>query len=114
MDLYRLKKEAVPFFEYKFKNRAEKMDFWRDNHISSEALEQAPKAYIKLGIKTSDISTTISGWEGPKSLTDIAFTLMINDTSNAYYHKFTQDGNVRELLEELEKTANEFIKNYKP
>lgn len=114
-DLFRLKKEALPFFEYKFKNISKPADWWRDKSISNTALELAPKAYIRQGISIGNDESykKMSSHTSNTELTEVHFTLCIDSTSNRDYNEFIKEGNVRELIEALEETANDFIKKSK-
>lgn len=77
MKKYRLKKEAVPFFADKFSTKILDWDIWQQYQVDDKALEEV-EVYIDYGIKTNDISSTLSGWKnGEGSEYQISFNKML-------------------------------------
>lgn len=106
MRKFRLKSEAIPFFDEKFHNKVADFNFWDENGISKNAIYEVGKCYVNLGIKRNDVRTDISGWREGES--HYHFTVYV-EHSYAEHDKFKSE-HIHGLLHSIEITANEYLK----
>src|SRR6187431_175415 len=105
--LYRLKKEAVQFYNPKHAKSIYEMPTWIDAGVYESALEEVEKVFIKSGIKRSEMSSDLSGWSD--NTTQIHFTIEIRGVSYQDSDKIVDSINVRGLMDKFQKVINDTI-----
>ena len=110
MKKYKLKEDAVPFFDQRLAMKVENIEFWDKNHVSINALDEVGNVYITYGIKINEISASLAGYDGNLKEGKLHFTLNISDlTSNEYESLTSQNGELRNLMSEIQHCVNMFI-----
>jgi hypothetical protein len=110
--LFRLKKEALPFFEKKYASCIYDYETWSKINVSQNALEAVEPVFITYGRKDSDILTSTCSWssEGNKDRgSRFNFTINIPSHSNEEYRAFADEKNIRTLMDEIQELINNKI-----
>jgi hypothetical protein len=110
--LFRLKKEAVPFFKKRFAAEIKPFDFWYSHKIDMAALEEVKAPYISFGHMRNDGTTILSKWCS-KDGSEIHFTLNFNGMSMQEHDLFKDENNIRNLMEHVEESMVAFYFNKK-
>jgi hypothetical protein len=108
--LFRLKKEAVPFFKKRFAAKIKPFDFWDSHKIDMAALEEVKTPYISFGHVWNDSTTKLARWCS-KNGSEIHFTLNFNGMSMQEHDLFTDENNIRNLMEHVEESMVAFYFN---
>lgn len=111
MSKYRLKKEAIPFFNDKLSTAICDWHVWNEYHVDDKALEEVEEVYIDYGIKTSDTGSTLSGWKNGEG-SELRFTIKFPSMKHYEYDKFTKGKMVRELMNRIQNVANGFADEF--
>ena len=112
--LFRLKKDATPFFNQSFRAEIKDLTYWESNNISMLALEKVEPVFITYGYKQSDTSTWLSGWGNSKgeNVAHFDFTLRFNGMAHDRYETFVNGDHVRGLMEKLQRATNEYLDDF--
>jgi hypothetical protein len=111
MNLFRLKKEAIPFVKEKYANNVMSDERWEALGISTDALDRIKPPFIKEGIATSKHSGSISGW-GSEDESRFHFTVIFPDCTCREYEAIKNELNTAELIEGLEYAAKRFYSDF--
>jgi len=111
MKNYRLKKEAVQFFDEKYATAIYPLDIWRKNGLDENALNEVEDPYIKYGHCTSESSTTLSGWDKEKG-SRFHFTIYFPSTSYKENDEFSNGKMTRELMNKIQNQINYFQRDF--
>ncbi len=110
MTKYKLKKKARQFFDEKFHEKIFSLEFWQKETISINLLEEVENVYVDYGIKSSELGTSLKGWDSnngnPKA--QFHFTVNVNEISNKNYDRVK----IPELMDEMQKVLNKFFKRF--
>lgn len=106
MKNFRLKKEAVQFFHKDLATSICEFDFWKKKGVDINALEEVEEMYIKYGHKTSENSSSLSGWD--EKGTHFHFTIYFPSTKWMEHDKFVNGKITRELMNEIQSEINDF------
>lgn len=104
MKLYRLKKEAVPYFKEKHATAIYSYETWEKLGIDDNALEEVKAVYLSCGHKINDISSTLSGWD--KDGAHYEFTIHFPSMKFREYEVLSKGRMMRELMNEIESVIN--------
>lgn len=108
---YRLKKEALPYFDKKYYTSIKDMDYWDKVNISKNALEKVDLVYLTYGIDKGNNLTTLNGWSGRDSQARFDFTINFNQIDHEKFEKIKTDSNIRIMMERIQDVMTEFIEN---
>ncbi|RZJ33753.1 MAG: hypothetical protein EOO51_12665 [Flavobacterium sp.] len=111
MKQYRLKKEAVRFFNEKHSTTIQTFDYWDRLGVDDKALEIVEDAFISYGHKTSDISSSLSGWSADDG-SKFHFTLHFPSVKFMEHDKFSKGKPVREMMDKIQKHVNYFFAEF--
>jgi len=106
--LFRLKKEARQFFSDSMAKEIAKKNYWEENNVHNNLLEQVENIYVDYGIRTSENSKQLCGWSsnfGGTPSAEFRFTLKVVDIDNEQYRTV----NIPDLMDAIQKTANKFF-----
>lgn len=106
--LFRIKKEAVQFFDKKYATKSYRSATWYDAGIHSNALEEVEKINIVYGIKKSDCGSDLSSWSD--GTTKVHFTIEIRGEDYKQNDKTIDEINIRDLMNRFQDTLNEIYK----
>jgi hypothetical protein len=104
MKMYRLKKEAVEFFQEKHATAIYSADTWDSLQVDAIALEEVKNPYLKYGIKQSENSSTLGGWD--KEGSSFEFTIVFPSTEFHEHDKFSNGKLTRELMNKIQQQIN--------
>jgi hypothetical protein len=108
MAKYKLKIAARQFFDKKFHDKVEPLDYWHDRFINATLLDEVEKVFVELGHQVDDVRTDISGWRSnhnePKAL--FYFTVNVMDITSREYDQI----NRAEVLDEIQAVLNRYFK----
>jgi len=110
MRKFRLKKEAVKFFKDKHATAIYSLDTWEDIQVDIEALEEVEDAYVFPGIKMSENSSSLSGWDEKGS--HFHFTIVFPSVKHSEHDKFSKGKISRELLDKIQRDVNDFFEQF--
>jgi len=109
MKKYRLKPEAVQFFDKKYSRDVKSLHYWEDLKISLNALEECEKIYLTYGIKNNESMTDVCGWGNDKQKSEFCFTINVLDTSYSDYKILSNELIMRDLMNKVQATINNFV-----
>ena len=117
MDKYRLKKEAVPFFNEKLASEIHPYKFWEDKNIDFNALELLIETYIESGHYDSKHTKSICGWKSKDSDTGMSsarfhFTAYINGIENLDYNNINNERSIRDLMDQLNNALDDWYQDF--
>ena len=110
MKKYRLKKEAVPFFNEKLATKICDIEKWQKLQVDEKALEEVEEARIEYGIRESDTCISLNGWD--KNGTEMRFTLIFPSMKFKEHDDFTKGRMVRELMNRIQKEVNYLMEGF--
>lgn len=105
---YKLKVEARQFFDEKDSKVVEKLEYWKDNLIPIQLLEEVDLVYIEYGQEddSGEIKTrTLQGWNQDPLRAHFDFTLKFRDLEYDDYKKI----NIPELMDKIQVVVNIFF-----
>ncbi len=111
MKKYRLKKEAVPFFNEKHACGVHSFDFWESLNVDEKALEEVKPVYISYGNKTGDSSSSLCGWANGKG-SRFEFTIHFPSVKYMEFDKFSKGKVVRKLMDKIQNNINGFYAEF--
>jgi hypothetical protein len=111
MKKYRLKKEAVPFFNKKYATAIYDFDIWEKQGVDIVALEEIEDTYVTYGHQSLshklENTSTLSGWD--KNGSRFHFTLNFPSTKIMEHDKFSNGKIVRKLMDEIQAKMNSYF-----
>lgn len=110
MTLYRLKKEAVPFFHEKHAIAIKDFEDWKNLGVDPKALDVVEEAVVTYGHKVSDNSTSLSGWDEDGA--HFLFTIRFPSVKFSEYDKFKNGKIVRELMDKIQREISHFYSEF--
>jgi len=111
MKKYRLKKEAVPFFNKKYATAIYDFDVWEKQGVDVVALEEVKDVFITYGHQSLAQETTYTstcGWGSDKG-SKFHFTINFPSMSFKNHDTFSNGKLVRELMNKIEKEMNSYF-----
>lgn len=107
---YKLKKEAVQYFHEKYASSVYEIGTWEGIGIDVKALEEVKPAYISYGIKTSNIGSSLSGWDENGS--HYHFTINFPSMKMHEHDKFSKGRYIRKLMDKIQKEVDYFYLDF--
>ena len=107
MKRYRLKKEARQFFKDKYHTGVNSFEYWKQNNIPIEVLEEVEKVYLKYGVKTSEAAASLCGLDHGEKLAHFEFTVIVEDIT----HKEYESVDTSEMMDNIQKVLNRYFKS---
>lgn len=103
---YRLKKEAVPFFQEKHATSIYSYETWEGLGVDQKALEEIEVPFLVFGHQslTNDRASTLSGWNAEGS--HFHFTINFPGTKHREHDKFSNGKVVRSLMNKIQDQIN--------
>lgn len=115
MSYYRLKHEAVEFFDEKHATQIKPLGFWEGMGLDLKALEKVEEAYITYGHQNDNDgkfqSSHLSGWDVEKGQ-HFRFTINFPSVKFEESDRFSNGKVVRELMERIQSNINHFMRDY--
>ena len=105
MKKFRLKRDAVPFFNKKYTTEVQEFDVWKSWKIDINALEEVESVFMTYGHKTSENVNSMCEW-GNKDGAKFFFTLNLPTMSRGQFEAFKQPKVLRQFMNDCQKTAN--------
>lgn len=101
MKLYKLKKEAVPFFKDEYKSIIKPLEVWARNRIEIQALQEVPPVYLTFGFKKGE-SNYLCGWDSKDGgESHFHFTIHVPLCTHNEHEDFKSSGCIRVLMDKL-------------
>jgi hypothetical protein len=116
MKYYRLKKEAVPFFNEECATKILDLKTWKEYQVEEKALEEVEEACVYFGARYSEKSSSLCGWSNLKKKDGGAyFSFSIRFPSVKYeeFDRFSNGKIVRELMDRIQNQVSYFFHDYK-
>lgn len=110
MEMYRLKKEAVPFFNEKMATQILDLDQWEKYKIDINALEKVEPVRLEYGQKDA-IYTHLSGWSHDDG-SRFHFTIYYPSAQYRDHDIFSKGNMIRELMDEIQRIINNHYRDY--
>lgn len=111
MKNYRLKSDAVPFFQTKHSTAIYSHETWDSLGVDTKALEEVKDVYISYGHKTSENSSSLSGWCAEKG-SDYRFTIHFPSMKFLENDKFQKGKMTRKLMDEIQRKIDYFFQDF--
>jgi hypothetical protein len=111
MKNYRLKPEAVPFFNETHATTIQSFDYWERIGVDKKALEIVEDAYVEYGHKTSHNSKDLAGW-GEKDGSHFHFTIKFPSVKFREHDEFSKGKMMRELMNKIQSQINFFYQDF--
>lgn len=108
---YRLKKEAVPFFNDELARTIKTMDRWRELGADDNALEKVEDVYVSSGIQTSENASSVAGWS-QKYGSHFHFTINFPSVKWEENDRFTNGKHSRELMDKIQRAVSDFYLDF--
>lgn len=111
MKRYRLKLEAVQFFNQKHATSIYDLDVWQDKlGVDITALEEVEPTVIEHGHKSSESTTQLGGWDedGGK----YHFTIRFPSIKLMEHDAFSNGKTLRELMSRMQSTVDSFYSQF--
>ncbi len=105
---YRIKKEALPFFDNKFASKIYSLPTWMGMHIPKQALEEVSDCFVSYGIKKENDVTILCGWDSKNQTAHFDFTVHFLNCSNEQYNYINTNDKVHILMDRLTAVAKQF------
>ncbi len=115
MKKYRLKPEAVQFFNEKHATTIRDWDYWNKIGVDDNALEEIESPYLEYGHEslrnTDEISSSSTcGWD--QKGTRFYFTIKFPSVKYYEHDKFSNGKTVRELMNKVQNQINYFFADF--
>ncbi len=105
MKKFRLKRDAVPFFNEKYAAEVQEFYVWESWKIDINALEEVENVFMTYGHKTSKNATSLCEW-GNKDGAKFFFTLHLPTMNKRQYENFKQPKAIRQFMNDCQEMAN--------
>ena len=122
MKQFRIKKEAVPFFNQNVATAINDLDTWKKYQVDEKALEEVEPLYITYGHageRSSDYGTkysSLSGWSDGSTNNQkgshFHFTLNFPSVKFREHDEFLKGKTVRNLMEKIQSQLNYFYQDF--
>lgn len=107
MKMYKLKKEAKIFFKHDLHEKIKSIEFWNNEKIHENLLQEVDNVFVEYGIKTSECSSQLKGWNSndgnPKA--HFHFTVHVSNIDSERYDKVS----IPEMMDEMQKVVNKYF-----
>lgn len=107
---FRLKKETRKYFDEKYHYSIQDLKQWQSECIRKELLDEVEQVYVDYGHEYRSSSLIgckdLSGWESKDNKANFKFTINILDIKHSVYEKI----NISELMDEIQKSINKYVK----
>lgn len=110
MKRFRLKKEAVPYFNSELATTIQRFDIWQKNNVDINALEEVQDLYISYGHKSSESVKNLCGWD--KDGTRMLFTIHFPSVKFHEHDEFSKGKIVRELMNRIQIHIDDFYSQF--
>lgn len=105
--LFRIKKEAVQFFDSKFATWVQPIQTWEKFQVHINALEEVEKVMVIYGLKHPDSNYTDLGhWSGESQSSSFHFTIQVSQQNHNEYDEFSKTENIREIMNDIQDILN--------
>lgn len=111
MNKYRLKKEAVPFFQDKYAKEIHTFDTWDSIGVDIKALDEVEAAYISYGIQRNESPMNLSGWGNGEGC-HFCFTIHFPSAQYREHDMFSKGRVTRELMDVIQRDVNNFYSDF--
>lgn len=112
MSKFRLKPEAVQFFQEKHSTAIYSFDTWEKIGVDVNALEEIEDAYLTFGHKDkNNMGSSLCGWDGDNG-SHFHFTIHFPSTKFQEHDRFANGRVVRDFMNEIQRKVNNFYLNY--
>lgn len=112
MKKFRLKKEALPFFDEGLASDIRPLYEWQQQYkITELALEEVEPLYVTYGIKSGVNSHNLNGW-GEKQGSHFHFTLHFPSVKFSEHDKFAKGKMTGKLMEKIQHVLNQFYEEF--
>lgn len=111
MKNYRLKPEAVQFFQERHSTSIYSYETWDGLGVDKKALEEVKEVYLSYGYKTSENSSSLSGWSAEKG-SDYVFTIHFPSMKFREHDKFSKGKIIRKLMDEIQTKMDYFFQDF--
>ena len=102
---YMLKPEARQFFRKSLQTEVKSLEDWKKETVPIELLNEAPRAFLLLGARSSESSTNLCGHSYETHTSQFNFTVYVRNTSGSEYNQL-RDG---ELIDFLQDKLNDYL-----
>jgi len=110
--MIKLKKKARQFFEIQYHKEIKPLKFWQSLNIHLNLLDEVELCYIDYGhtekLSESATCTSLCGWTYEGNKATFRFTLNVSDIEHSQYDKVK----IAEVMDEMQKVANKYFKDY--
>jgi len=111
MNKFRLKKEAVPFFNEKHATSIYNYSVWKDLQVEMKALEEVQDVYVKLGHQSLTTNgSSLCGWNDKGS--HFHFTIYFPSSKHREHDEFSKGRNVREMIDKIQNSLDTFFDDF--
>lgn len=107
---YKLKSEAVKFFHEKYATCVYEYETWEGIGVDKNALEEVKPAFISYGIKTSEIGSSLAGWNSEGS--HYHFTINFPSMKMMEHDKFSKGKSIRKLMDKIQRDVDYFYLDF--
>lgn len=104
--MFRLKKEAVPYFKEKHATSIYSYATWEKLGVDDRALEEVKSVYLSYGHDMNSGSKTLCGWDENGSR--FQFTIHFPSLKYKEHDMFSKDRMIRELMNKIQSDINDF------
>lgn len=112
MSKFRLKREAVEFFQSKYTTAVHELSTWSDLGVDEKALEKVEPAHITYGHKNlNNSSANLAGWGGEDG-SHFHFTIHFPSMKFMEYDHFKKGKMTRKLMNEIQDKINYFYSEF--
>ena len=112
MKNYRLKKEAVQFFQEKYATSIQPFDVWKNAGVDEKALEEVEDAYLAYGHQDrNNKSSSLGGWDKDNGQY-FHFTVNFPSVKWLEHDKFSNGKVIRELMNRIQQNINYFYQDF--
>lgn len=112
MEMYRLKKEAVPFFSEKIATKIMDLSTWEENHVDINALEKVEPVRVEYGhVKEGRNYASLGGWSADEG-THFHFTIHFPSVKFMEHDNFGNGKMVRELMDKIQRVVNSHYQDF--
>lgn len=109
MKKFKLKYEAIQYFEKYLANAVEPLEYWKNKNVSENAIEEVGNTYITYGVKKGGY-TDLCRWQSDGSMAHFHFTL--NTGMDRERYDYIKD-NTHTLLKVIQARIDEFLHSEK-
>lgn len=106
MEKYRLKKEALPFFDEKYHCQIGDLKYWNCHDINRNAIEKVENCRVEYG-HIKDIGTTqLCGWRSSEAECHFNFRVVVPDSTSDLYQRLRRDDAIRDIMNVIQNDLN--------